>query len=249
MLVAWKKEQDRQRPQAGAELKYIHRMLQEYLKEHYIVENRRLIAELVELHAKLRNELEELCGLVKQALQLGFVKFHLRMDYKKLFGELKAGDTLLWFDTYHPNPLEFLDELNQAVDRGACLRMLILNPDSVLVKYRARELQKHNKASFDLSSVRQDIIAFRTSVEEAFARNPTSNSKALYYDSLPGSPIYIVVRNKVPIRVFTGYYFLEPSILSIHLQWKYEPRGPVDALLRYVNYKLAEAERHERKVA
>jgi hypothetical protein len=76
---------------------------------------------------------DKLDRLLEGRERYGLVRFHNRMDFAALFEELEMGDKLFWLDTYCPGYQGFTDNLQEALQRGVHIQMLVIDPCSEIL--------------------------------------------------------------------------------------------------------------------
>jgi hypothetical protein len=78
-------------------------------------------------------------GIFPGAAQYGFNGFATEAP-RNSFDTLEAGDELLWLDTYSPDLMLFVPKLQSALERGAMVRMLMIDPAAETTRMRAEEI-------------------------------------------------------------------------------------------------------------
>jgi hypothetical protein len=150
-------------------------------------------------------------GLVPGATKVGLVELVQRMDFIRLFEELRPGDELLYLATYIE--IDFDHALRDALARGARVRLLAINPESLCLRMRAEELTPYYRDRYY-----QDMA--RTYLYRLQAIQDPKLQIATYSD-LPNMPMFLVLRDGLPAYGFTGSYLTGPIIHVTHLKWNH----------------------------
>jgi hypothetical protein len=184
------------------------------------------------------------------SLKAGLIAFHEHLDFAKLFDDLQPGDELLWLDTYCPRNAEFIEKISPALERGAKLRLLIINPKCETSKLRAQEIT----GEYDPSTFAQETEVFTRRIKAVFNKANDSLREACkirIYDDLPCMPMYIITRNGIPTRGYTGFFLSKPSAFFVHLEWVPAEGGMLEHLHYYFEqkWKANEGKQGIRKVA
>lgn len=174
---------------------------------------------------------------VMGSLKAGLIQFHERLNFSKLFDDLKPGDELLWLDTFCTLS-EFIDKIRPALDRGATIRMLVINPHCETSKLRAQELKG---SAYDADMFANEAHAFTKRIRAIVnATDSTSNAlEVVIYDDLPCVPAYIVLHDGLPVRGYSGHFFTKPSAFGTHLEWHPVAGGVLEQMLKYFEQKWA----------
>lgn len=196
------------------------------------IQETRLFAELAAL---FRRELDRLTPKVSR---FGLKDIVDTMDYEKLFDDLSREDELWWLDTYAPGHPAWLRNLDRAIDRGAKIRMLVLEPSSTIAQHRASEIDCE-----DLPAGRflQDLQTFHDDMKrrERRAKEAGADSFRVHvYDDLLGCPIYLILRNGHPVKAYSSFYLRPASYGFPHFEWEAAEHGGVlETLAQYVRRK------------
>jgi hypothetical protein len=86
-------------------------------------------------------------SLIKDGPRFGLMSIERRIDYREIFDSLTRGDELLWLDTYCPGR-DFLDPLRNALERGASVAMLAVEPNSLSADFRGKEMTTSQPEEF-----------------------------------------------------------------------------------------------------
>ena len=88
---------------------------------------------------------EKIDRLVEGASDYGFVRFYPSMDFELLFDSLRKEDELWCLDTYVLDHHSWIPNLRRALERGAKIKIMIIDPSSRNVTDRAEEIKDLNK--------------------------------------------------------------------------------------------------------
>ncbi|MEU8003228.1 hypothetical protein AB0B66_18885 [Catellatospora sp. NPDC049111] len=100
------------------------------------------------LHGRIESELRAwLETHVQQAGVWGLSGFERSFNYAAVFDRLDNGDELLWLNNFCPDGIKYRDALVSAVQRGASVKMLVAEPDSVPSNLRALEIETQEEFS------------------------------------------------------------------------------------------------------
>jgi len=196
-------------------------------------------------------------SLVPLGTEYGLAGIERRLGFEELFEDLKPGDELLWLDTYCPDQPRFQDALVEALERGASVRMLAVDPDSDIADMRAREIRREfgfNPAQFK-KAARAQIESLQAVLDDASVE-ARSRIKLRLYDDLPCAPMYIRLKRvtrrstlrRVPCEAFTTFFLREPTFSQPHLKWVESTDGFVERFTDYFDAKWSDHERHEQSL-
>lgn len=176
----------------------------------------------------------------------GLAAVHERLDFAALFDDLEEGEELLWHDTYCPCNADFIDKVRPALERGARIRMLVIDPACENAKARAKELN----GAYEPSTFAKEADVFMSRMRGLAGVSraglpPDEPCRILLYDDLPCMPIYIVARDGVPVRGYSGFFLTEPSAYFTHLEWTYAKGGVLEKMHAYFEQKW-KAQEHRR---
>jgi hypothetical protein len=192
-----------------------------------------------EIEARLVDVMEMFIWGSKDA---GLIRFHKRLDFSRLFEELDHDDELLWLDTYCPLNSEFADKVRPAIERGARVRMLIIDPNCATAEFRASEIMESETFAQEVQLFAKRISAISCNANN---HNPAEETcQILAYDDLPCLPMYIVHHKGVPVRGYSGFFLTKPSAFFTHLEWTYVNGGVLENMHAYFEQKW---EKHLRR--
>ncbi|MDQ6948005.1 MAG: hypothetical protein M3256_17495 [Actinomycetota bacterium] len=168
----------------------------------------------------------------------GLIAIDKKFDYCELFRDLESNDELLWLDTYCPGR-DFLEPLREALERGARVRMLAVDPSSVTALLRGGEMKR---SGYTQLAFVQDVRGFINSVEGVIGRpedegNFRDRATLRLYSDLPCIPMYIVCRNGSMRVGWTSYFLSDGSFDIPHLQWAAVPDGLLSHFRDYFEAK------------
>jgi hypothetical protein len=188
-----------------------------------------------------REVTEKLDRLIQGREKYGLVGFLREMDFVNLFKQLVPEDELLWLDTYGPNYSTFLDELEDAIRRGAKIKMLVIDPMCPNATFRAEEIEM---IGYREQAFRQQTEFFIQSITDASNRalndqKTRGSCEIRMYRDLPCIPMYIIRRNGVLLKGYSSAYLTKPtSIRFVHLEWvSRKEDGVLEEMERYFNHK------------
>ena len=177
-----------------------------------------------------------------QARKIGLDSIESSISFQRVFDDLRPKDTLWFLDTFAPAHMSWIEHVSLALQRGASVNMLILDPVSPLCKMRAIELSN----AFTPRTFREQLKSF---IEDFNRLSKQKNLKGhlsiVLYDNLLGIPIYLVSRNDKPIYAYSSMYLSRPTGVDFpHFRWR---EGPMcEILFQYVKekYNLAKAKQN-----
>jgi hypothetical protein len=166
------------------------------------------------------------------------VSIQKKIDFAAIFNSLEPGDELLWLDTYAPDEMGWIENLERAVSRGAAVKMLVLNPNSKLVQLRAEEIVSSHfspeKFREGLTKFYQDMLHCQ---EEGQGR-----MEVRVYDDLLGCPVYLIARNGQARKAISSLYLSTATYAFPHFVWEASAeRQILDALENYFRKKWSKA--------
>jgi hypothetical protein len=150
-------------------------------------------------------------GLIPNARKQGLIGIDSPVDFQMLFSDLKKGDELLWLATYIET--DFDDALKEALQAGATVRMLVIDPESPCLQMRAQELTDRYRQHYQ----RQAEVHLGRLQDIAVCRSGTLAVRT--YRDLPSASMFIVRSGGRPIRAQTGFYVGAPIVQTPHLRW------------------------------
>lgn len=146
----------------------------------------------------------------------GLVRFHDKINYSNLFEQLQDGDELLWLDTYCPHIHGSSSSIKQALQRGAKIKMLVIDPGNEAVRWRAQEIADPYYAKEE--NFRNDVRRFIQFIESQKLPDRQSLQYRTYGD-LPGQPLYIIIKNNGSLKVYSSFYIGVASADLVHIEW------------------------------
>lgn len=181
-------------------------------------------------------ELVENC-LVSNGPKYGLSGIRDQLDFSRVFERLAKGDELLWLDTYCPDQ-RFLDALRAALDRGAQVRMLAVEPDAEVARYRSLEIRKgYGYGPVRFRGEAEGQIEKLKEVLADVPENLHQNMHLRLYSDLPCAPMYIHLREGRPSTAFSSYFLGEPTFRQPHLEWEGSPEGFIWEFYAYFEAK------------
>jgi hypothetical protein len=191
--------------------------------------------------AKLDDVLRErVDNMFPGADRYGFSGFATEIP-RSVFDDLEEGDELLWLDTYSPDLRLFLPRLCRAVQKGASLRMLVINPGAETARLRAKEILG---VGYEESTFCDDTLDFLSVLADAAADliEAPGNLEVRSYSDLPCVPMYLRLRTDREISGITGYFLSEPSFDTVHIKWTSTENGMLAGFRSYFEHKWSQAE-------
>jgi hypothetical protein len=204
------------------------------LVDHFVT-IRKVAAELTaQMQVSITSMMEQ---FIFGGTRAGLVAFHEKLNFSRLFEELAPGEELLWLDTYCPRTLEFIEEIRPALERGAKLRMLIIDPECQNAISRAEELGK----AYEPGTFSQETFVFTKRINSTVSIHDTcklgESCRVLVYEDLPCMPMYIITRDGIPYRGYSGFFLTKPSAYFVHLEWALTKGGVLEELHKYFEQK------------
>lgn len=166
-----------------------------------------------------------LTGVVEASERLGLAGMKEKLDYRELLDSLRAGDELLWLDTFAQSYLSFMGQLRPALEKGATIRMLVIDPDSENTRHRSAEIGDN---MFDDPQAFSILVSgFIDTVKRVAcqAKNTKGSIEVRTYRDLPCIPFYIVRREGISLRGYSSFFFHRPTDSYFHLRWRYAEGG------------------------
>jgi hypothetical protein len=163
-----------------------------------------------------------------------------RFDFSGVFNLLKPGDELLWLDTYAPTYREFQGYMENALRTGVKLRMLVIDSACDNARLRAEEIDRRG---FGPRTFSKEVDEFRDWIRDVVHKVATDvpsarqDCRVRVYDDLPCIPLYIIVREGLPVRGFNSFFLTEPTAYFVHLEWEYTREGLLTYMHRYFEQK------------
>jgi hypothetical protein len=169
-------------------------------------------------------------GLIPNARKNGLVGIDNPIDFPSLFRDLNEGDQLLWLATYIET--DFDEALTEALQAGAAVRMLVIDPESPCLQLRAQELTDRYRQHYQ----RQAEVHLGR-LRDIAKCNPGGNLTIRTYRDLPNASMFIIRSGGRPVRAQTGFYVGVPLVQSPHLRWG--EGAMLDLFSRYFDTKWA----------
>ena len=158
--------------------------------------------------ALLRSQVDEQRNFTKLGLERILTSFSLRT----LLEALEPGDKLWMLDTYDRQYQTWMEEMDDALSRGAEIYVLIVDPGAAVAEMRAAEIGETQAFS--------GVVHVFGEVLRRLQRKHRSNLKVRYYADLPCAPMYLVERDGKFFRGYTSYFLDVPSNGEFpHFQW------------------------------
>jgi hypothetical protein len=170
----------------------------------------------------------------------------------RLFRRLDAQDELYWLDTHCPDLADanVKSAMIGALEKGASIRVLVIDPDSATARARAKEIAI--RRGFQADAFQADARQSLALVRECRESLPSEQAERLEirtYNGLPCAPIYLHLRGGQPLEGWTSYYLSWPTYETAHLYWtppslERLPAGPglgLEAFHTYFDLKWAPA--------
>jgi hypothetical protein len=175
----------------------------------------------------------------------GLVGFHSttengRFDFGRVFNLLKPGDELLWLDTYAPTYREFQSHMENVLRTGVKLRMLVIDSTCDNARFRAEEIDRRG---FGPRTFSKEVDEFRDWIRDivhkvaADVPSARRDCRVRIYNDLPCFPMYIIVREALPVRGFNSFFLTEPTAYFVHLEWEHTSEGLLAYMHRYFEQK------------
>ncbi len=160
-------------------------------------------------------------GTVINAKKRGFLGItEKELDFSEIMHSLYPGDYVYWLITFDPRYKHHCRDLELAVKKGVHFRMLILKDcpiselcASELIGYGAEEFRQYNRL-------------FLTALEDIAKRineRDTGTLGVFVHDTLPGLPLFIILRKKLKLmEIYNSFYLAEPIGRMPYLHWQSE---------------------------
>jgi hypothetical protein len=181
---------------------------------------------------------DSLDTLAHGILPSGLRAVNQEMDFASLFDSLEKGDELWWLDTYAPSHKQWLARLRKALERGALIRMLILDPDSPLGTMRATEIGKF----FTPARFHEELVAFLDDMNNCSKDAPAHAMEVRIYNDLLGCPIYLVKRKGEAKLAYSSLYLNVATGFGFpHLLWEQGVQSFLPNFVAYLDAKWSQA--------
>ena len=185
-----------------------------------------------EIENRMVDVMEKFIGGSKDA---GLIRVHTRLNFSDLIDGLGPDDELLWLDTYFPGNAEFIGKIRPALERGAKLRMLIIDPRCSNAYLRADEIRERDTFAQDVDVFIRRVSSIRCSLKKFGLKEEVC--QILAYDDLPSMPMYIITHKGVPVRGHSGFFLARPSAFFAHLEWTLTNGGVLENMHEYFQQK------------
>lgn len=163
----------------------------------------------------------------------GYNDLHLKFDFNKIFNDVEDGGVLKILDTYIPRVLEFLDSLESALNRDVTIKILVINPDSDVAKFRAEEIK--TKCPYPI--FKEEIKFYVKRIISKIPREKVKNLQLRYYSDLPCVPMYILKNTRKPSKLYYSFFLSEASAFCPHFEIIEKPDGLLPAFEKYFDEK------------
>ena len=184
-----------------------------------------------ELSELLDTKIEDIVTAKGKYGLMGFVD---HIDFPSLFGELRAGQTLWWLDTFPVGAGMWLNKLKSALEKGVNVYMLVLDPESPNVAHRANELGRE----FTQESFKADIQRFLSLLQNIEQEGLVGKLEVRTYDELIGLPIYLIAEGEEPLVAYSGFFLSQPTAVdSPHLKWCAGEKAILTTMATYITEK------------
>jgi len=169
----------------------------------------------------------------------GFRGFVNNLNISELFDQLQEGDELLWLDTYAPSLHLCIERFDNAIRRGAKIRILALMPDSTIAKLRGSEIKQ---PGFSQELFLTDLKLFINELSRLVSRHDINSLQVRIYTDLPGIPMYIRLRDGIPVWGLSGFFLSRASENFAHIEWTFAENGMLKYFTEYFNNKWNNAQ-------
>lgn len=177
--------------------------------------------------------------VVPEAPRYGLNRVIPRLDFKQVFDRLSKNDELLWLDTYCPEQFNFQRCMRQAIERGAKIRMMAIDPNCQNAQNRASEIDPSLGYTYDafrmeaIANIQHLADSLRSLDVKSREGVDVASLRLRFYTDLPCVPMYLVLHKGWPVRGYTGFYLGDPSFEMPHLEWS---RGAESILKSFADY-------------
>lgn len=173
--------------------------------------------------------------------EIGLIAVHTDCDadwFCGLFNQLEPGQELLWLDTYCPHWNELQIAIGHALERGACARMLVIDPQCESARHRARELEASGWGDYESKFVPECNVF--TSVMRGIEKRtglPGRFRLRIYHD-LPSIPMYLIVQDGQPVKGYSSFFLTQATGFNFfHFEWTAPNAYILQHMLRYFELK------------
>lgn len=159
-------------------------------------------------------------GLLGRASECGLAQVE-KVDFTYMFGRLKGGDELWWLDTYCPDMSResVQTAIRNALQLGASLRLLVIDPDCSAAKARAEEIRGDGYAPDTFQEGARTNLRILERIKGTLPSTQAERLQITTYSDLPGAPMYLRLRDGQPIDGWTSYFLARPTYEVAHFNW------------------------------
>lgn len=125
--------------------------------------------------------------------QGGIVRVHRNLDYHQLVDDIADADEIVILNTWIPGIDILADALVNALTSGACVSILLLDPDSHIAQLRSQALQGSTQRRFGEDRVKPEIchcLDVLAAVSSMVSDDSKRNLRVRLYSSLPSISVY-----------------------------------------------------------
>ena len=158
-------------------------------------------------------------SLVGRARDYGLTGIE-RVDFAGLFRRLEAGDELWWLDTYCPDldSPAVQDALRAAAERGAAIRMLVIDPESDTAEARAHEIDTRGYQTEEFQKDARHNLNIIQEIKAALAPD-VARARRLHLLWTPLRTHVLARADGRAIEGWTSYFLTIPTYEAAHLYW------------------------------
>lgn len=193
------------------------------------------------LRAEFRSEVDR---IIVGSARFGFAGFEDRLKFETLFQSLGDGDELMWLDTYCPAQPKFEQPLRAAVNRGAIVRMLAMDPSSKVLPFRALEIDEELEVNYEphmfAEEARRSLAGIVGCVEALVRDKPRGSISVRTYHDLPCLPMYLIARAGELSEGYTGFFLTRPTYDEPHVRWTSSPESRLSSFHAYFERKWSQ---------
>jgi len=192
--------------------------------------------------------------VVPDAPAHGLQRIVPRMSFQEIFDRLSKGDELLWLDTYCPEQANFQRSLRRAVERGAQIRMLAIEPKCDNARARAEEIYPQHGYTYEAfrdeakSNISHIADAFTDLRGDALDEVDSSSLRMRLYNDLPCIPMYVIRHKGKPVCGYTSFFLRDPSFEQPHLEWTQARDSLLDDFIAYFEHKWEKSQASEKNL-
>jgi hypothetical protein len=143
------------------------------------------------------------------------------LDFREPFAQLEANDELCWLDTYCPDMGRGVvqEALRNALQRGATLRMLVIDPGSFVAYARAEEIATRGYTPDVFEEGARASLRVIQDIRDELPDDQASRLIIRIYTDLPCAPIYLRLASGQPVAGWTSYFLGLPTYEAAHFYW------------------------------